>query len=369
MATSLSQLNPPDYQRLFRIKGLRFLVNDIWMNYYKQFYCIALVIDDEYTSYMPQKVMTKTLKEGLEMYKADPTSPFFPLFEKIFSTHFEKTILLGQQLLQQQSISKNDLQEFLQELSQCFHYYSRTEFFYTDMAFEASGKNKNLDNACKFIASLKAKGRQQLNTLFFGEKAILNRILRQLSGQFSIPVVDLQEYGIKELGDLFESEKLPPEELAQRREAFLMIGDGKSVTYFMGQEAKEKIALFQQGAENTSDISEIKGVIANKGIVQGKVRRIVSEYGTFDQLPSIIAQMNKGEILVSETTAPELLLACQKAAAIVTDQGGLLSHAAIISRELGIPCIVGTQFATKIFHDGDLVEVDAEKGLVRKIDK
>jgi pyruvate,water dikinase len=57
----------------------------------------------------------------------------------------------------------------------------------------------------------------------------------------------------------------------------------------------------------------------------------------------------------------------QKAGAIVTEQGGVTSHAAIVSRELGIPCLIGTKIATKVFKDGDMVEVDATKGIVRKI--
>jgi pyruvate,water dikinase len=61
------------------------------------------------------------------------------------------------------------------------------------------------------------------------------------------------------------------------------------------------------------------------------------------------------------------MVACRKAAAIVTDLGGLVSHAAIVSRELNIPCIVGTKHATKIFKDGDMVEVDTQTGVVRKI--
>ena len=56
-----------------------------------------------------------------------------------------------------------------------------------------------------------------------------------------------------------------------------------------------------------------------------------------------------------------------KAITIVTDEGGLTSHAAIVSRELGIPCILGTKVATKVLKDGDLVEVDAEKGVVRRL--
>jgi len=56
----------------------------------------------------------------------------------------------------------------------------------------------------------------------------------------------------------------------------------------------------------------------------------------------------------------------EKAAAIVTDIGGITTHAAIISRELGIPCIIRTQIATKLLKDGDYIEVDAEKGIVKK---
>ena len=77
--------------------------------------------------------------------------------------------------------------------------------------------------------------------------------------------------------------------------------------------------------------------------------------------------MRAGEILVSSETTPELMPAIKKAAAIVTEMGGLTSHASIISRELGKPCIVGTKIATQVFRDGDLVEVNATKGIVKKL--
>jgi pyruvate,water dikinase len=90
---------------------------------------------------------------------------------------------------------------------------------------------------------------------------------------------------------------------------------------------------------------------------------------TFDDTYKIVEAMEVGEILIAETTSPELILACKKAAAIVTNQGGMMSHAAIVSRELGIPCVVGTNTATTHIKDGDLVEVDANKGEVRIIEK
>ena len=72
-----------------------------------------------------------------------------------------------------------------------------------------------------------------------------------------------------------------------------------------------------------------------------------------------------GEILVANNTTPEFTPIMKKAAAIITEQGGITSHAAIVSRELGIPCVIGTRIATKVLKDGDRVEVDANCGLVK----
>ena len=77
--------------------------------------------------------------------------------------------------------------------------------------------------------------------------------------------------------------------------------------------------------------------------------------------------MKKGDILVSIATDPDIVFAMKKAAAIVTEQGGVTSHAAIVSRELNIPCVIGTKIATKVFKDGDRVEVDATKGIIKRI--
>src|SRR3989344_149568 len=79
-------------------------------------------------------------------------------------------------------------------------------------------------------------------------------------------------------------------------------------------------------------------------------------------------KMKKGrEILIAPMTSPEYVPAMRKAAAIVTVEGGIPSHAAIVSRELNKLCIIGTKFATKVFKDGDMVEVDADKGVVRLV--
>ena len=73
----------------------------------------------------------------------------------------------------------------------------------------------------------------------------------------------------------------------------------------------------------------------------------------------------EGEVLVCEMTTPDFLPLMKKAVAVVTDLGGTLSHAAIVARELRIPCVMATQHATKVLKNGDLVEVDAPLGIVR----
>jgi pyruvate,water dikinase len=95
----------------------------------------------------------------------------------------------------------------------------------------------------------------------------------------------------------------------------------------------------------------------------GRARGVISIVNT----PEDIKHMKTGNILVSFSTAPNLMPAIRLATAIITDEGGLTSHAAIISRELRIPCIIGTKIATKVLQDGDLVEVDATRGVVTKL--
>ncbi|MFH1316580.1 MAG: PEP-utilizing enzyme [Candidatus Woesearchaeota archaeon] len=104
---------------------------------------------------------------------------------------------------------------------------------------------------------------------------------------------------------------------------------------------------------------EVTGTIANKGFAQGKVRIINS----IEDMKGF----KVGEILISFNTNPSLMPVISKSGAIVTDEGGIMCHASIVSRELNIPCVVGTKSATKIFKDGDIVEVNADKGIVRKV--
>lgn len=107
----------------------------------------------------------------------------------------------------------------------------------------------------------------------------------------------------------------------------------------------------------TKELDTLKGEIACKGKAIGKAKIVnnVKQMSKFE----------KGDILFSINTNPILLPLIERAAAIVSDEGGILSHAAIIAREMNIPCVIGTKTGTKSFRDGDLVEVNADEGIVK----
>ncbi len=120
-------------------------------------------------------------------------------------------------------------------------------------------------------------------------------------------------------------------------------------------------AAFQRLSELFSAKTQdfVTGSCACKGVAKGIVKIVLSE--------DDFGKVKEGDILVTSMTRPEFLPVMKKSAAFVTNEGGIACHAAIIARELKKPCVIGTKIATKVLKDGDLVEVDADKGVVRKV--
>jgi len=122
---------------------------------------------------------------------------------------------------------------------------------------------------------------------------------------------------------------------------------------------KEQTADGSETSEQNSDFEIIlKGAAASLGLASGPV--VILHH------PTETDKVKKGDVLVTEMTTPDYVPAMKKAAAIVTDTGGQTSHAAIVSRELGIPCVVGTGTATHTLKDGQIISVDGAKGVVYK---
>ena len=112
---------------------------------------------------------------------------------------------------------------------------------------------------------------------------------------------------------------------------------------------------------SSTESNVIQGIVASSGRGVGLVK-VVNK-------PKDVGGVKKGSILITQMTSPTLTAFLPKISAIVTDWGGMLCHAAILAREMGVPCIVGTQNATKVLKDGDLVEADADNGVVRKLER
>lgn len=147
--------------------------------------------------------------------------------------------------------------------------------------------------------------------------------------------------------------------LKKQNDDFVYLAIGNRAYYSFKKQLVELARLCFAGNNQGDRAAVAKGTVAYRGKVTGKVRKIFN-IGQGSEFQS-------GEILVSHSTNPELLPIMKKAGAIVTDEGGMMSHAAILSRELKIPCLVGAGNATKVFQNGDWVEVDAIGGVVRKI--
>jgi phosphohistidine swiveling domain-containing protein len=174
---------------------------------------------------------------------------------------------------------------------------------------------------------------------------------------------------IKQLRNMRENEiisalqgKIDPLKILEAKEGMLAWGfDHKMKDRFFlnGKEAKKFFIHLEKTVKNIQGNIEGKGICASPGIVRGRAK--ITHY------PSENNKVKNGDILITHATTVDYLPAMKRASAFVTEIGGLTCHAAVVAREFNVPCIVGLKDATKNFKDGDLVEVDANEGIVRKV--
>ena len=185
------------------------------------------------------------------------------------------------------------------------------------------------------------------------QREIGRRLQLSLAQVRSMPI-EMIEVGLK-------GENIDLDKINQIQKYHICLpNDDLSVSILYGKDAKDFVDQnLEIVVEEVKDVSTIKGNCAFPGKVTGIVKVI--------NLPQEMDKMEYGNILLSIGTSPSIVLAMKKAAAIITDEGGLTCHAAIVSRELEIPCVVGLKIATKILKDGDVVEVDANNGIIKKL--
>ncbi|PLX28824.1 hypothetical protein C0581_00835 [Candidatus Parcubacteria bacterium] len=186
----------------------------------------------------------------------------------------------------------------------------------------------------------------------------LRKIATHISPEIGVTPEESTYMTHYELRDYIDTDKIPDRDVIKERAKSCGIysHDGKvTVLSFEKTNTLKKLILEQK----IDDTQTVKGFVASEGVARGAVRVVLD--------PHNVAEFNDGDILVAEMTRPEYVPLMKRAGAIVTDAGGVLCHAAIVSRELGKPCVIGTQYASEVLKDGDEVEVDAQKGLIKKI--
>ncbi|MFH1235704.1 MAG: PEP-utilizing enzyme [Parcubacteria group bacterium] len=182
-------------------------------------------------------------------------------------------------------------------------------------------------------------------------------VLREIAQRLRLTLKDVRFMFKGEVKNALLHGKINRMALRQREKLAVYYFERNREVVFTGNLAKLLVKQTQRSIR--SGVQEITGQVGCVGKAVGTVRVIIR--------PKDMVKMQKGDILVSIATDLDIVPAMKKAAAIVTEQGGVTSHAAIVARELGIPCVIGTKIATRVLKDGDRVEVDATRGIVKKL--
>jgi phosphohistidine swiveling domain-containing protein len=188
--------------------------------------------------------------------------------------------------------------------------------------------------------------------------SVLENVYREVGRRHYLSLKQVRYLSPEELSQMLRGHHFPAEVLNQRYNFSIYYSSDKPKTeiFLTGDEARGYVAKLNILKEEIRDLKILAGDCAAPGRARGAARIV--------NVVADMAKMKDGDILISIATTPDLIPAIKKASAIVTDVGGITCHAAIISRELGIPCVVGTKIATKIIKDGMIIDVDATHGKV-----
>lgn len=216
-------------------------------------------------------------------------------------------------------------------------------------------KQKDIILFANKIAFLKDYKKECLNVVAYHAEKLF-KSLADLTGKDGSFIKDLTH---EELRKLVFKKNVNLDFVKIRNKSNVIMAMPGKFKILIGKEADTfKKNLFKNQIRS---IKEFGGRIASKGIARGRAKIVISF--------SDFKKVKKRDILVVINTSPDYIDVIKKAAAIVAEEGGVTTHVSIISRETKKPCIVGFSNATNIFKDGDIIEVDANKGLVKLIKK
>lgn len=244
---------------------------------------------------------------------------------------------------------------FTRRLKQILQHIEETSTPLHKIAIKLPERELDLFNAVAELTWLKDYRKAALMKYYY----TADKVCKALAKRSKIRYRDILMMQESELVQAINIGVLPDNMRQRHQQCVMVILNGKMPAFIItGVQSKRIVKWLNQGRRIDKQ-SEICGQVAYPGVVRGRVHIIRTEKES--------RRLKLGEILVTEMTYPDLLPAMRRAAGFVTDTGGITCHAAIVARELKKPCVIGTKIATKVLKDGDRVEVDADKGVVRKI--
>jgi len=176
---------------------------------------------------------------------------------------------------------------------------------------------------------------------------------KDIASRFGLNYREISFYSVNDIKNVFIQGKKRYSVFSEKG-AFVVYETGKAPHFFYGEEGKRLLNMAKH--VDAGDI--VKGMVASKGkaeSVEGVVRLVSDPQND---------EFVDGEILVTSMTRVEFVPLMRRAKAIITNEGGIACHAAIVSRELGIPCVIGTKVATDRLKSGDKVKIDLKLGIV-----
>lgn len=271
--------------------------------------------------------------------------------------YFKGNLWTGEQIKNRVELYRNNARE---ELESRIKSRDRREQKLKDVFALMNSKEHDLISQIRDIVYLRTKRAEFVDESSAQVLNFVEEIARRLnfSREELIHCVP-QEIAAKLRGEDIDLDKI----IKERQKGYLMfLVSGGPATILTGNDVAEYVNKHPVLAKQSlKEVKQLEGTTAFAGRVVGTVRVVKDAQD--------LHKVKAGDVLVAVMTFPHFIVAMERAAAFVTDEGGILCHAAIVSREMKKPCVIGTKIATKVFQDGEMVEVDAENAIVKKYER
>lgn len=291
----------------------------------------------------------------------------FPLFYKKFLTHLNSysfiPVLVNNPPLSMDFLLKElstESNKSLKEIQKDKAHHSvslaknKKNFHKAIKLLKPSSSERQLINDLLEAAFIRTETNIYLSLFSFKFRPMLEEIAKRLH----VSVSNLKLLTPQEIVQLLREDSFPNKNtLIARNEFTALLWIQRNNYLFTGKKARKLFNLVSSSDLTPTDF--LTGIPASLGKAIGTAKVLTDS--------SKIGIVEKGDILIAPATSIDFVPAMKKASAIITEFGGITSHAAIVSRELNIPCIVGVSNATKLLSSGERIEVNAVKGIIKRI--